>query len=107
MIAENTKIAVEAAIASELKNCTVEYYDMKFHSLHEAESVLLEEMQEACEEMRTAWDCWNHLHKCVRENDVREAVRIAQEMQKAIMRAMEESAQVAACAKKLQRGVTI
>lgn len=107
MIAEKTKTAVEIAVASELKNCTVKYQDMKYHSLHEAESVLFEEMQEACEEMRKAWDCWNRLHKCVRENDMQEAIQIAKEMEKSVIRAMEESAQVAACAKKLQRGTVI
>ena len=107
MVAEKTKSAVKAAVASELKNCTVKYEDMKYHSLHEAESVLLEEMQEANEEMRVAWDCWNRLHKCVRENDMATAIKIAQEMENAVIRAMEESAQVAACSKKLQRGTVI
>ncbi|MDO4157177.1 MAG: hypothetical protein Q4D37_10445 [Oscillospiraceae bacterium] len=107
MIAEKTKSAVKAAVASELKNCTMKYENMKYHSLHEAESVLLEEMQETNNEIRAAWDCWNRLHKCVRENDIAAAMKIAQEMENAVIRAMEESAQVAACAKKLQRGTEI
>jgi hypothetical protein len=106
MIAEKTKAAVTYAVESELKNCTA-VYDYQFHSLHEAESVLLEELQEVSTEQRKVWDGWNHLHKCVRENDVEQAVILAKAMEQAAERVMMESAQVAACAKKLQRGTVI
>ena len=106
MITEKAKMAVKLAIQEELKNCTAAY-DYQFHSLHEAESVLLEELQEVSTEQRNVWDGWNHLHKCVRENDVEQAVLLAKAMEQAAERVMLESAQVAACAKKLQRGMMI
>ena len=106
MITEKAKMAVKLAIQEELKNCTAAY-DYQFHSLHEAESVLLEELQEVSTEQRKVWDGWNHLHKCVRENDVEQAVLLAKAMEQAAERVMMEAAQVAACAKKLQRGTEI
>ena len=106
MITEKEKAAVKFAIQEELKNCTAAY-DYQFHSLHEAESVLLEELQEVSAEQRNVWDGWNHLHKCVRENDVEQAVLLAKAMEQAAERVMMEAAQVAACAKKLQRGTEI
>lgn len=106
MITEKAKAAVKFAIQEELKNCTAAY-DYQFHSLHEAESVLLEELQEVSMEQRKVWDGWNHLHKCVLENDVEQAVILANAMEQAAERVMMEAAQVAACAKKLQRGTEI
>lgn len=106
MITEKAKMAVKLAIQEELKNCTAAY-DYQFHSLHEAESVLLEELQEVSTEQRNVWDGWNHLHKYVRENDVEQAVLLAKAMEQAAERVMLEAAQVAACAKKLQRGTVI
>ena len=106
MITEKAKMAVKLAIQEELKNCTAAYDD-QFHSLHEAESVLLEELQEVSTEQRNVWDGWNQLHKCVRENDVEQAVLLAKAMEHAAERVMLEAAQVAACAKKLQRGTEI
>lgn len=106
MITEKAKAAVKFAIQEELKNCTAAY-DYQFHSLHEAESVLLEELQEVSAEQRNVWDGWNHLHKCVQENDVEQAVLLAKAMEQAAERVMMEAAQVAACAKKLQRGTEI
>ena len=104
MITEKAKMVVKLAIQEELKNCTAAY---QFHSLHEAESVLLEELQEVSTEQRNVWDGWNHLHKCVRENDVEQAVLLAKAMEQAAERVILEAAQVAACAKKLQRGTVI
>ena len=106
MITEKATAAVKFAIQEELKNCTAAY-DYQFHSLHEAESVLLEELQEVSTEQRNVWDGWNQLHKCVRENDVEQAVLLAKAMEQAAERVMLEAAQVAACAKKLQRGTEI
>ena len=106
MITEKAKAAAKFAIQEELKNCTAAY-DYQFHSLHEAESVLLEELQEVSTEQRKVWDGWNQLHKCVRENDVEQAVLLAKAMEQAAERVMLEAAQVAACAKKLQRGMVI
>ena len=106
MITEKAKMVVKLAIQEELKNCTAAY-DYQLHSLHEAESVLLEELQEVSAEQRNVWDGWNHLHKCVRENDVEQAVLLAKAMEQAAERVMLEATQVAACAKKLQRGTVI
>ena len=106
MITEKAKMAVKLSVQEELKNCTAAY-DYQFHSLHEAESVLLEELQEVSAEQRNVWDGWNHLHKCVRENDVEQAVLLAKAMEQAAERVMLEATQVAACAKKLQRGTVI
>lgn len=106
MIAEKTKAAVTAAVESELKNCTA-VYDYQYHSMHEAANVMYEEMLETNIELRKVIDGWNRLQRCVFDNDAETAIEIAKQIEENAVKAMCEAAQVAACAKKLQRGTVI
>lgn len=75
-------------------------YEQKFHSLHEAESIIREEMEECEEEMELIWASFSCLHKATREDSVSQFNSSANKLYDSATRLALEAIQLAAMCRK-------
>ena len=64
MISESTIKAVLQAVKEELAFSKVQHEE-KFHSLHEAESIIREELEELEERVEQCWGMFEQIHECI------------------------------------------
>lgn len=88
-------------IAGELEcQRSQEKYEQNFHSLHEAESVIREEIEEAKEELERIEVAFNELHSSMRGNEYLDFKSAARRIQASALRLAEEAIQINAMATK-------
>lgn len=87
-----------SAIKEELKASYT--YEKEFHSLHESESVLREEIEEAQEEILKIGDLFDKLHRALRDDDVRTYLEVLGDIRQAGWDLLREAAQVSAMSQK-------
>lgn len=89
---------LNSAIKEELKASYT--YETEFHSLHESESVLREEIEEAQEEVLKIGDLFDKLHRALRDDDVRTYLEVLGDIRQAGWDLLREAAQVSAMSQK-------
>lgn len=82
-----------------------EKYEKLFHSLHEGESVLREEIQEANEEEQAIWRLYKDLWQGVRSDNEIYVMEMASKIYHRAQNLIREAAQVAAMAEKLEDSI--
>lgn len=104
MVSSKTELALQRATECELENCTARYGE-RYNTLHEAESVLREELEETQEALNKAMELFLEMHSQMRLNAfLSDVLKTVQELRKNIFHATEESVQAAAVCDKLLRG---
>jgi hypothetical protein len=101
---EQTESTINRACVYELAQAVLEHGD-KFNSMHEAWAVLKEEIEEAYQEYINIKGDHNGLWECVTRNEKKSFIVGAQFIQKYVIRAMKELAQVWAVCEKMKKGV--
>ena len=99
MIAENASKAIEQAVCYELQNIVKEH-GPTYHSVHEGFAVLMEEVQEACEDskfMNNRLECVWH---AVRNDDPKTLLNNLGEVKQFALALAEEAVQCAAVCEK-------
>lgn len=89
---------LNSAIQEELKASYA--YEKEFHSLHESESVLREEIEEAQEEILKIGELFDKLHRALRDDDVRTYLEVLGDIRQAGWDLLREAAQVSAMSQK-------
>lgn len=101
MISEFTKTAVPQLVGHELEYSKTQHEE-RFHSLHEAESVIREELEELAEELESCWKIFEKIHECTREDTADKAADHARAMFSMAVYAAHEAIQLAAMCEKLK-----
>ena len=100
MISDFTRTAVPQLVGHELE-FSKSQHEEKFHSLHEAESVIREEMEELEEQVESCKQLFDDLHSDTRQDDEAGAVVNAKYMEVSAVYAAYEAIQLAAMCLKL------
>ncbi len=104
MISESTIKAVLQAVKEELAFSKVQHEE-KFHSLHEAESIIREELEELEERVEQCWGMFEQIHECSRGTNAGLATdsnAVAHILECYATMAAEEAIQLAAMCEKLK-----
>lgn len=100
MISEFTRTAVPQLVGHELEYSKAQHEE-KFHSLHEAESVIREELEELEEQVESCKQLFVDLHSDTRQDDEAGAVVNAKYLEGSAIYAAYEAIQLAAMCEKL------
>lgn len=100
MISEFTRTAVPQLVGHELEFSKAQHQE-KFHSLHEAESVIREELEELEEQAEVCRKLFEDLHSDTRQDDEAGAVVNAKYLEGSAIYAAYEAIQLAAMCEKL------
>lgn len=100
MISEFTRTAVPQLVSHELEFSKAQHEE-KFHSLHEAESVIREELEELEEQVEVCRKLFEDLHSDTRQDDKAGAVVNAKYLEGSAVYAAYEAIQLAAMCLKL------
>lgn len=73
----------------------------RFHSVHEGYGVILEELSEGLDEVRSVTSCADLMMDCIRKNDRSALMGCTKDIERRAMLAASEFIQVAAMARKL------
>lgn len=101
MISEFTKTAVPQLVGHELEY-SKKQHEERFHSLHEAESVIREELEELAEQAEVCRKLFEDLHSDTRQDDEAGAVINAKYLEGSAIYAAYEAIQLAAMCEKLK-----
>lgn len=101
MISEFTRTAVPQLVSHELE-FSKSQHEEKFHSLHEAESMIREELEELAEELESCWKIFEKIHECTREDTADKAADHARTLENMAVYAAHEAIQLAAMCEKLK-----
>ena len=100
MTSEFTRTAVPQLVSHELEFSKAQHQE-KFHSLHEAESVIREELEELEEQVESCKQIFEDLHSDTRQDDKAGAVINAKYLEGSAVYAAYEAIQLAAMCLKL------
>lgn len=100
MISEFTRTAVPQLVGHELEFSKAQHEE-KFHSLHEAESVIREELEELEEQVEVCRKLFDDLHSDTRQDDETGVVLNAKYLEGSAIYAAYEAIQLAAMCLKL------
>lgn len=100
MTSEFTRTAVPQLVGHELEY-SKKQHEERFHSLHEAESVIREELEELEEQVESCRQLFDDLHSDTRQDDGAGAVVNAKYLEGSAIYAAYEAIQVAAMCEKL------
>ena len=95
---------IETLIQEERRKADGKYEEF-FHTLHEGESVLREEIQEANEEQQAIWRLYKDLWQGVRSDNEMYVMEMASKIYYKAQNLIREAAQVAAMAEKLEDSI--
>ena len=100
VISDFTKNAVPQLVQHELE-FSKNQHEERFHSLHEAESVIREELEELEEDVQDCRQCFENLHASTRQDDMYGAIVNANHIASFAIYAAYEAIQLAAMCEKL------
>ena len=100
MISDFTRTAVPQLVGHELEYSKAQHEE-RFHSLHEAESIIREELEELEEQVQICKQIFGGLHTDTRQDDMASAITNAKHLTGAGIYAAHEAIQLAAMCQKL------
>lgn len=101
MISDFTRTAIPQLVCHELEY-SKNQHEERFHSLHEAESVIREELEELEEDVQDCRQCFENLHASTRQDDMYGAIVNANHIASFAIYAAYEAIQLAAMCEKLK-----